>query len=195
MEQSQMKIRAVLAALVTMLFLAGATAPQMASAQAPKGAADALIGTWTGPLSAGGNTLTFVVQLKVDEKGNLQGSLGVPEQGLAALPLSDIQLADNKFNFKIALVMGEFTSTYANGMLDGMWRQAGLPDGIPVVLKKGEYVARVHALNVDAETFGKLAGTWKGDVQVPGPQGGTSQWRSRCGSKPTRTGTRSASWT
>ena len=166
-----MKIRMVLAALLTSLWLAGVTAAQSASAPAPTGAAGVLVGTWTGPISSGGNTLTFVVQLKSDEKGDLQGSLTVPEQSMTAFPLSEVQFADNKLNFKIAAVAGEFNSTYANGVLSGQWRQAGLPDGVPVALKKGEYVAQVHVLKADAETFGKLAGTWKGETQVPGPQG------------------------
>ncbi len=58
------------------------------SAQAPKAATEALVGTWTGPLAAAGNALTFVFAPKVDDKGNLQGSLTVPEQGSFALILT-----------------------------------------------------------------------------------------------------------
>jgi hypothetical protein len=170
-----MKIRSVLPALEAALLLSGWVATYTASAQAPKAAAAALVGTWTGPISAAGNTMTFVFQLKLDDKGNLQGSLTVPEQGGVSLPMSDVKFADNKFNFKIpAPIVGEFTSTYANGVLNGLWRQGDPPmlgDGVPVVLKKGDYVAQVHVLKLDAESFGKLAGTWKGDMQAPGPQG------------------------
>jgi hypothetical protein len=166
-----MKIGSVLPALVASLLFVSLTAVHCASAQVPNGAVNALVGSWTGPISAGGNTQTFVVQLKVDDKGNLQGTLAVPEQGTATYPLSDVQFADNKFNFKIAAVMGEFTSTYATGMLNGLWRQTGLPDGVAVVLKKGDYIAPVHVLKMDTETFGRLAGTWKGEAQVAGPQG------------------------
>jgi hypothetical protein len=167
-----MKIRSVLPALEAAFLLSGWIATHTAAAQAPKAAADALVGTWNGPISAGGNTMTFVFQLKLDDKGNLQGTLTVPEQGNVSLPMSEVQFADNKFNFKIAPVSGEFTSTYANGVLNGSWRQAPMPDTVvPVVLKKGAYVAPVHALKLDAESFGKLAGTWKGDMQAPGPQG------------------------
>ncbi len=168
-----MKFRSVLPALEAALLISGWVATYTASAQTLK--PDALVGTWTGPISAAGNTLTFVMQLKVDDKGNLQGSLTVPEQGGVSMPMSDVRFADNKFNFKIpAPIAGEFTSTYANGALSGLWRQGDPPmpaEGVPVVLKKGEYVAPVHVLKLDASTFGKLAGTWKGDMQAPGPQG------------------------
>jgi hypothetical protein len=170
-----MNIRSVLPALEAAFLLSGWVATHTASAQAPKVAADALVGTWTGPISAAGNTLTFVVQLKVDDKGGLQGSLTVPEQGGVSLPMSEVHFADNKFNFKIpAPIVGEFTSTYANGAFTGLWRPGDPPmppEGVPVVLKKGTYVAPVHVLQLDADSFGKLAGTWKGDMQAPGPQG------------------------
>jgi hypothetical protein len=169
-----MTIRSFLPALEAALLLSAWVATQSVSAQAPKAATDALVGTWTGPLSAAGAEMTFVFQLKADDKGNLQGTLTVPEQGGVSLPMTDVQFADNKFNFKIAPVAGEFTSTYANGVLNGQWRQGGQPDGVPVVLKKGAYVAQVHVLKLDAESFGKLAGTWKGEMQTPGPQGDVS---------------------
>ena len=169
-----MTIRSFLPALEAALLLSAWVATQPVSAQAPKAATDALVGSWTGPLAAGGNTLTFVFQLKVDDKGNLQGTLTVPEQGGVSLPMSEVLFADNKFNFKIPPVGGEFTSTYANGVINGLWRQGDPPmppDGVPVVLKKGAYVAQVHVLKLDAASFGKLAGTWKGEMQAPGPQG------------------------
>ena len=169
-----MKIRSVLPALAAALLLSGWAAPQSASAQAPKAMVDALVGTWTGPISAGPQTATFVLQLKKDDKGNLQGTLTVPEQGGTVLPMAEIEYADGKFSFKIPAVMGELQSTYANGVLNGLWRQGdplGPPEGVPVVLKKGEYTAPVHVLKLDAESFGKLAGSWKGDMQAPGPQG------------------------
>jgi hypothetical protein len=154
----------------------GATLPLVLSPyQKPvlsKAVVATLAGSWTGPLSApGGQTLTFVAQFKVDDKGELQGSLFVPEQGIT-LPMSDIQFADNKLVFKIAPVFGEFTGTYANGTFTGLWRQNNNPPaGMPVVLKKGEYVAKVVVLKMPSDAFGQVVGTWKGTLQAPGPQG------------------------
>jgi hypothetical protein len=137
-----------------------------------KAAMDTLSGTWSGPLTGPGGTLTFVVRFKADPRGEMQGTLAVPEQGGHEIPMSDIQFADNKLVFKIPLVAGEYDATFANGTLTGAWRQGPQPPpGIPVVLKKGDYVPKVFALKMPGETFGKLAGAWKGDLHVKGPQG------------------------
>ena len=42
---------------------------------------------------------------------------------------------------------------------------------MPLVLKKGVYVAQVHVLKLTAESFGMLAGIWKGDLHVTTPKG------------------------
>jgi hypothetical protein len=139
-----------------------------------KAAIDTLTGTWTGPLTGPGGTITFVVRFKADDKSEIQGSLAVPEQGGKEYPMADIQFADNKLTFKIPMVMGEYTATFANGTLTGLWRQGNPlqpPAGVPAVLKKGEYVAKVFVLKMPGETFGKLSGTWKGDLHATGPQG------------------------
>lgn len=139
-----------------------------------KAAADTLTGTWSGPLTTPGGTLTFVAQFKADDKGDMQGTLAVPEQGNRPLPMSDIQFDGSKMTFKIAVVSGEYTGTYANGAVTGLWRQGNPlqpPAGIPVVMKKGEYVAKVFPLKMPGESFALLAGNWKGDLHVNGPQG------------------------
>jgi hypothetical protein len=88
--------------------------------------------------------------------------------------MADIQFADNKLTFKIPMVMGEYAATFSNGTLTGLWRQGNPPQpaaGVPAVLKKGDYVAKVFVLKMPGETFGMLSGTWKGDLHAPGPQG------------------------
>jgi hypothetical protein len=139
-----------------------------------KAAVATLAGTWSGPLTTPGGTLTFVVRFKPDDKGELQGTLAVPEQGGNEIPMSDIGFADNKLTFKIPLVRGVYEATLANGTLTGLWRQGEPPQppaGFSAVLKKGDYVAKVIALKMPGEAFGKLAGAWKGDLHVTGPQG------------------------
>ncbi len=139
-----------------------------------KAALDTLVGSWNGPISAGGNSMTFVAQFKVDDKGALQGTLAVPEQGGRPLDMADIQFADSKLTFKIPIVSGEFNGALANGAFNGLWRQGNPlqpPEGVPVVLKKGEFVAKVQVLKLSAESFGKLAGSWTGELNVPGPNG------------------------
>jgi hypothetical protein len=136
-----------------------------------KASVDALTGTWTGPLTTPGGTLTFVVKFQTDGKGDMQGSLFVPEQG-ATLPTQSIEFADGKLTFKVGPVNGTYEATLTNGALNGLWRQGGQPPaGLPVVLKKGEYVAKVIVLKMPTDAFGKVAGTWNGDLHATGPQG------------------------
>jgi hypothetical protein len=139
-----------------------------------KAAVATLTGTWSGPLTTPGGTLTFVVRFKPDDKGEFQGTLAVPEQGGAEIPMSDIEFAANKLTFRIALVKGVYEATLANDTLTGLWRQGEPPQppaGFSAVLKKGDYVAKVIALKMPGEAFGKLAGAWKGDLHATGPQG------------------------
>jgi hypothetical protein len=137
-----------------------------------KAAVDTLTGTWTGPLTTPGGTLTFVAKFQLDSKGEMQGSLSVPEQG-ATLPMRSVEFGDGKLTFKIAApINGTYEATLTNGALNGLWRQGGQPPaGLPVVLKKGEYVAKVVVLKMPTEAFGKVAGTWKGELHATGPQG------------------------
>jgi hypothetical protein len=142
--------------------------------QLTKAAIDTLKGTWNGPLTTPRGALTFVVRFNTNDKGELQGTLAVPEQGGLALPMSDIEFADNKLSFKIPLVAGDYTASYANGVLTGAWKQGapGFPsNGLPVTLKKGEYVAASVPLKLAGESFVTLSGKWQGTLQVTTPQG------------------------
>jgi hypothetical protein len=139
-----------------------------------KAAVATLTGTWSGPLTGPGGTITFVVRFKPDDTGEMQGTLAVPEQGGAEFPMADIEFADNNLTFKIPKVGGVYAATFASGTLTGLWRQGNPPQppaGVPAVLKKGDYVPKVYALKMPGETFGKLAGAWKGDLHATGPQG------------------------
>jgi hypothetical protein len=140
----------------------------------PKAALDTLVGNWLGPVVAGASTMTFVAKFKVDANGALQGSLSVPETGGMILAMSDIQFADNKLTFKVPVVPGEYIATYADGTFTGLWRQGqplSPPEGVPIVLKRGEYVAPSHALTMSPESFSLLTGAWNGSLDIPGPQG------------------------
>jgi hypothetical protein len=140
--------------------------------QLSQGAIKTLQGGWYGPLTTPGGSLTFVARFKVDDKGELQGTLAVPEQGGVELPMSDIEFANDKLEFKIPRVQGEYAASYANGAITGVWKQPGTPPaGMPVTLKKGEYAAPVYALKLSTEAFATLAGKWQGKLQVTTPQG------------------------
>ncbi len=139
--------------------------------QLSKAAIDTLSGSWHGPVTIPGGTLTFVFRFKPNDKGELQGSLAVPERGGVETPISDIEFADGRLALKVPRVQGDYTASYANGALTGTWKQGSGP-GLPVAVKKGDYAAPVHALALNMESFAPLAGKWQGKLgPLPGPNG------------------------
>ncbi|HEY4212764.1 MAG TPA: hypothetical protein VGM84_14880 [Steroidobacteraceae bacterium] len=124
-------------------------------------------GAWAGPLKAPFGTLTFVLKFKTDPKGDIGGTLSVPEQGGQDIPMSDIEFDGTNLEFKIPQVRGELKATYANATFTGTWAQGG--PSLPVVLKKGE--APVLALKLSADAFAKLEGAWGGILEFTTTQG------------------------
>ncbi len=138
--------------------------PQMTKADI-----DTLAGTWYGPLKLPAGSLTLVTRFKLDDKGELHGTMSSPEQGGVEAPMADIEFSGGKLTFKIPAAQGEFTGTYANGAIAGQWSQGG--QGLPVTLKKGEYAAPVVALKLGPEAFSALTGRWEGTIEITPPQG------------------------
>jgi hypothetical protein len=132
-----------------------------------KAAMDTLSGAWHGPVAAPGVSLTFVARFARNDKGELTGSLSVPEQGGMELPMADIQFADNKLDFKIPRVAGEYSADYTNGAFVGTWKQPGAPAPVAVTLKKGEAAAPIFPLKLSAESFASIAGKWSGKLTTP----------------------------
>lgn len=129
-----------------------------------------LLGAWAGPLKLPGGSLTFVARFSASPKGDLQGTLAVPEQGGAEIPMADIEFAANQLSFKIPQVRGEFTGTYANGGIDGQYSQGG-SNGLHVALKKGNYAAAAIVLKLTEQQFSALEGNWEGKVEFTTAQG------------------------
>jgi hypothetical protein len=142
--------------------------PQMSKADR-----DTLSGSWHGPLKVPTGAFTFVVRFKPGDKGELEGSLAVPEQGGVQIALSDIDFANGSLSFKAPLVRGEYTGTYANGTFAGAWKQpaGSAGQGLPLALQKGEIAAPVYALKLTGPAFTALSGNWVGTLQITPPQG------------------------
>jgi len=130
-----------------------------------------LAGSWHGPISILGGKVTFVLRFKIDEKGELQGTIAVPERGNTETPMAGLEFANDKLAFKIPQASGEFSGTLANGTLSGFWKQPnpGMPpQGYPVSLKKGDVAPPIYPLNnLSSRSMTALAGTWKGALKVP----------------------------
>lgn len=54
--------------------------------------ADAYAGAWTGTIDAGGQSIRLVFHLTVDDDGQLQGKMDVPDQGAFDIPIASIAL-------------------------------------------------------------------------------------------------------
>jgi hypothetical protein len=132
---------------------------------------DKLAGTWHGPAKVLAATVTFVYRFRVDEKGELKGTIAVVERGNTEAPMSDIEFANDKLTFKLPQVSGEYSGTLANGTLQGFWKQPspGMPPGgYPVSLKKGDFALPVYPLNnISSPAMAALTATWKGTLKVP----------------------------
>jgi hypothetical protein len=145
--------------------------------QLSKAAIATLTGSWNGPLGTPQPSYTFLMDFKPDDKGELVGTLKLVEAPVQIPPFSDIQFSDNKLVANVKMpggVPAQFSATYANGALTGVWRAGNPlapPAGVPLVLKKGTYVAQVHVLKLSSQEFGQLSGTWNGTLQATGPQG------------------------
>ncbi|HTY50257.1 MAG TPA: hypothetical protein VMB48_11255 [Steroidobacteraceae bacterium] len=134
-----------------------------------------LVGTWNGPLQVPGRALTFVMRLKLDAGGTLSGTLAVPEQGGTELQMSDVAYANGRLSFNVPAVQGQFSAEYRDDAFAGRWWQGTPPqppEGVPAVLKRGEFVAQAHALNLSPQAFAALSGTWQGTLEATTPDGG-----------------------
>jgi hypothetical protein len=67
------------------------------------------VGTWNGSIEAGGQQIGIVVHFSTDDEGNIQGTIDVPNQGLAGLALSGFEIDGKKITFIIDGIPGEPT--------------------------------------------------------------------------------------
>lgn len=141
--------------------------------QLSKAAVNTLVGAWHGPIPVPGPTVTFLIRFKLNDKGELAGTLSVPEQPeRGEPPLTDIAFTDNILEFKVGAPGGTFTyhGTFADGVFTGTWHQAGTPlPGMAINLKRGDVASTVYILKLSAPAFATVAGKWSG--QLTGPRG------------------------
>jgi hypothetical protein len=130
-----------------------------------------LLGGWHGPVTVPGGTFTLVVRFKQSDKGELQGTMGIVEQGGEA-PISDIEFANGELSFKMPGGRGDYKGKYANGGFTGALHPMGAPpDGVPASLSKGDIAAPVYVLKLKTESFAALSGSWEGTMEITTPQG------------------------
>ncbi len=137
-----------------------------------KTAINTLVGAWNGPIPVPGK-FTFLLRFKLNDKGEMTGTLSVPESPeRGEPPLQEISFSDNILEFQVPAPGGTFKyhGTYANGVITGTWLQANAPPpGMAIALKRGDVAATVHVLKLSGPAFASVAGKWTG--KLTGPQG------------------------
>lgn len=74
-------------------------------------------GIWEGNLSVGGQELTIIIDLAVDDEENLSGTIDIPDQGAQDIPLFEFKVEGRAISFKIDHPEVQGDPTF-NGELD-----------------------------------------------------------------------------
>ena len=96
------------------------------------------VGRWMGELNAGGQTLTTVFEISTDSaSGQLQATMGVPEQGASGVPVSEVRATSDSLILGVPAIQGTFTGEKVGAdTVDGSWSQGGM--SFPLTLARQE---------------------------------------------------------
>jgi hypothetical protein len=127
-------------------------------------AIDRLEGSWVGRVTnAAGGALAIVFRFEESAGGGgLLAYLDSPEQGARNVPMTEVMLDDSRLSLVIPAAQASFTGTVASDEIAGTWAQGNRTQ--PVTMTRGEYVPSVTVLDIPAEAFERLAGTWRGPM-------------------------------
>lgn len=133
-----------------------------------------LNGGWFGAIQVAGNNTTVQFNFKTSAKGELQGTFGIPDQGLSDSPVEGIEFADGNLSMRIPRLNAQYKGKFANNQFSGKLQipsPALPPDGVDLVLKRGDYAPPTHALKLSSADFAALNGKWQGKLEVDAPNG------------------------
>ena len=101
-----------------------------------------LTGDWEGVLAVHGADLPLVLHL-VEERGRLRVSLDSPEQGAFGLEVTDAEVQDGGFSFRVPSVGGRFRGKLHAGHSEirGIWRQGAF--SLPITFRRLDEAAGV----------------------------------------------------
>lgn len=139
-------------------------------------------GTWDGAIEIPGSPLGVTVTLVADPTG-WQGTIDIPAQGAAGLPLADIAVWGSDVTFAIAGVSGEptFVGTLSGDTLQGAFSQGGQSFPFSLTRSSAEASAAAPAQSEYQDPAGRytvqVPGGWSaaeeaGVVSITSPEGG-----------------------
>jgi hypothetical protein len=139
-----------------------------------RAAIEALSGDWLGTATLPGRPVNVVFQFKKDSKGELVGTISLPDNGLMDAPVTDVEFDGSKLSVNVPRLSASYGATLAAGQFNGNLKIAGPgvpPEGVPLNVKKGQYVAKVYPLKFSTEEFAAINGSWKGKIELTPPNG------------------------
>ncbi len=130
-------------------------------------AIDRLEGSWVGRVAnAAGGSLAVVFRFESNGPGNVVAFLDSPEQGASGIPMSELTLEGDQLSFVIPAAQANFRGTLSAEGMTGTWAQGNASQAL--TMARGEYVPTVAALDLPAEAWSRLSGTWRGPLAAPG---------------------------
>ncbi|WP_263789297.1 alpha/beta hydrolase family protein [Salinibacter sp.] len=89
-------------------------------------AQEAVVGSWSGTLKAGGMEVRIVFHVEGGEKG-LPATMDSPDQGATGIPVSRVTVTGDSVTLAVDRIGGVYTGALADGdtKIDGQWTQGG----------------------------------------------------------------------
>jgi hypothetical protein len=76
------------------------------------------------------------LRFDTDTQGRISGSLTIPQQNLANVPITAASVEGTKLSFAFAGFGAKFTAELGADTLTGEWNQLGMPQPAPLVLTR-----------------------------------------------------------
>ncbi|MEF8817801.1 MAG: hypothetical protein V5A20_13155, partial [Salinibacter sp.] len=89
-------------------------------------AQEAVVGSWSGTLKAGGMEVRIVFHVEGGEKG-LPATMDSPDQGATGIPVSRVTVTGDSVTLAVDRIGGVYTGALADGdtKIEGQWTQGG----------------------------------------------------------------------
>jgi len=122
---------------VIITVLGCATGPQPADELQSEGASmDAIVGTWSGTVDAGGQQVTLVFNLS-DDDGRLAATMDSPAQGAKGIPVDEAVFDDDRLTLRLPQMGATYTGVLTEDQtaVEGVFSQGGME--FDLVLTRG----------------------------------------------------------
>ena len=128
---------------------------------------DRIEGSWVGRVqNPAGASLAIVFRFEGNGPGNVIAYFDSPEQSARNIPISELTVTGDQLSLVVAAAQASYRATLSGDTITGTWAQGNSSQ--EVTMTRGEYVPTVAALDLSAEAWARLSGTWRGPLEAPG---------------------------